>query len=499
MNTRIIFFQSIRKTILLLALLGILIPMQYGCVYTPFSKPDPSVELEPLLGIGIATNRAVSRLNFSYTSCDQAEVIREGETKDINLVGNSINFFRLEGQEKTDYLNVQFTTLTQNTCLIVGKENRNLDTNSPDSALDFPEPDKSCSTRYSFPLSSTPGYRCIGIVSFNSGTGQLSATRTEPTADLVASSINPGSARWGELITVTGEGFSSNPTATRNQIFFTPNVGTDLVNSYPLESQYDRAEFQVPFRATSGDVYLIERKRFASITVNNSTMDITSYTRSTPTCTYSPIGAGTGTEFPIQSSNQFNPMYGIRLPFSFQYLDTSFGVLFVSMDGFVSFIPPTGNSGNLLPEGFGYFTSHFDLPDNSRHPVILAPWIGRSIVTSSTRLQYAVQGSAPNRILVVEWKDLPSYSTSSFKHRVNFQIRLFESGNAIEFHYGNRTLVNSGGFSSNYFIGIKSWPGIGSFVMDGTTGTTGTGTIFSGTESSDDFPSTNTCYRFTKN
>ncbi|HAP00926.1 MAG TPA: hypothetical protein DCQ93_03270 [Bacteroidetes bacterium] len=52
-------------------------------------------------------------------------------------------------------------------------------------------------------------------------------------------------------------------------------------------------------------------------------------------------------------------------------------------------------------------------------------------------LEYSTVGTAPNRILIVQWNNWGRFATPLC--HFNFQIWLYETTNAIEFHYGNCT------------------------------------------------------------
>lgn len=56
-------------------------------------------------------------------------------------------------------------------------------------------------------------------------------------------------------------------------------------------------------------------------------------------------------------------------------------------------------------------------------------------------IRYETIGAAPNRIFVVQWKNFRDYNASG--DVLNFQIRLYEANNAVEFAYGNVVVVNS--------------------------------------------------------
>jgi hypothetical protein len=66
-------------------------------------------------------------------------------------------------------------------------------------------------------------------------------------------------------------------------------------------------------------------------------------------------------------------------------------------------------------------------------------------------IKYLTTGTAPNRILTVEWINMsewPNHSSST-----NFQVKLFESTGVIEFVYGS--MSPGSGFTWDYTLGIN--------------------------------------------
>ncbi len=90
-----------------------------------------------------------------------------------------------------------------------------------------------------------------------------------------------------------------------------------------------------------------------------------------------------------------------------------------------------------------------DLSDIANVP-ILAPFWDDLTSDAQTRIIYLVEGTAPVRIFTVEWKDILWGG-----QRQNFQVKLYETSNVIEFWYGDMNTNNSGSAS----IGINNTGG----------------------------------------
>lgn len=77
---------------------------------------------------------------------------------------------------------------------------------------------------------------------------------------------------------------------------------------------------------------------------------------------------------------------------------------------------------------------------------------GRNLAAqSSSVLRYETIGTAPNRTLVVQWKAFRRNTTSTGEN-LNFQIRLNETTNSIDFVYGTCTYIGTGGTAQ---VGIR--------------------------------------------
>ncbi|NOZ61985.1 MAG: T9SS type A sorting domain-containing protein [Calditrichaeota bacterium] len=102
------------------------------------------------------------------------------------------------------------------------------------------------------------------------------------------------------------------------------------------------------------------------------------------------------------------------------------------------------------------------LASTSRPSKALGPWWEDLNPDGGGKVSYRTLGSAPNRVLVIQWKNMRAYWDPSTTTRVNFQVRLYETSNVIEYHYGQ---VQAGTFSGQdlgAMIGFKDHIG-GSF------------------------------------
>ena len=82
---------------------------------------------------------------------------------------------------------------------------------------------------------------------------------------------------------------------------------------------------------------------------------------------------------------------------------------------------------------------------------------------ASSNVFWAAAGVAPRRELVVEWRDVPSFSCSDATRTVKFQVVFFEGSSDILFNYADATFGGpcagvDGGAAAT--IGIQTSPGV---------------------------------------
>ncbi len=97
-------------------------------------------------------------------------------------------------------------------------------------------------------------------------------------------------------------------------------------------------------------------------------------------------------------------------------------------------------------------------PDNktlSNHLPMIAAYWGEDLGTEreNGKIHYRLTGSAPFRVLTIEWFDLQEFRSSS-KHFGTFQVRLYETTNRVEFWYG--AMKGSSSSSDEASIGIAA-------------------------------------------
>jgi hypothetical protein len=140
--------------------------------------------------------------------------------------------------------------------------------------------------------------------------------------------------------------------------------------------------------------------------------------------------------------------------FGFNYLRVNYSQARINTNGWLSLNlsgADTSSPDNTL------------LFESGAPTTVLAPWWDDLRTDGSTTIKYQTQGTSPNRIFTVEWKNILSYSTAATS-RLNFQVKLYESSNIIEFHYGNAVSGSHNG-NESASIGVKDGTGgTGNFI-----------------------------------
>jgi len=114
--------------------------------------------------------------------------------------------------------------------------------------------------------------------------------------------------------------------------------------------------------------------------------------------------------------------YTVNLPFTFYFNNVANTVMYITTNGYLTF-------GSSQPYIYGStLTNAYD---------IISPLSRDLHGNYQGTLSWDVQGVSPNRVVIVQWKDWMTYYQVGDK--LNFQIRLYETSNMIEFVYGSFT------------------------------------------------------------
>ncbi|RMA57764.1 M36 family metallopeptidase [Ulvibacter antarcticus] len=189
--------------------------------------------------------------------------------------------------------------------------------------------------------------------------------------------------------------------------------------------------------------------------VANTAPDTTQYTVD-QTGTFSPIDiSGSATSVSLIEDG---PSGLLPLGFTFSFFGNDFTNFYLQSNGFLSFdnsgttgsaswtpvaIPNTGGPNNMI----AYFWDD------------MSPQLGGTV-------QYATIGTAPNRILVVDYINIRQYNINGTGNQITTQVQLYEGSSHIEVH--TTSAPNGGGL--NRTQGVENANGTAGFFVPGRNG-----------------------------
>ncbi len=181
---------------------------------------------------------------------------------------------------------------------------------------------------------------------------------------------------------------------------------------------------------------------------------VNSYMFSQSSGAYTPISGTVLAEATgnTSSTSLDDSIYPVSLPFDFTFNGTAYNSLNVSTNGFVTFGSTAPSSSTYSPisatTGYSGAISAWGKDLNSVF----------DIGSTTGNISWDVRGTAPNREVVIQWKDFrPSYSTSITSAYVfSFQIILQETSNVIKTTYSSGAfLVGDTAVFSTVQIGLR--------------------------------------------
>lgn len=184
---------------------------------------------------------------------------------------------------------------------------------------------------------------------------------------------------------------------------------------------------------------------FAQVSAYNFTQNTDTYTSITGTL----LEAATGN---TTTTNLNSNVYPVTLPFNFVFNGTSYSSLNVSTNGFITFGTTAPSATNTSPLS----TATTDDGVISVFGRDLSSVFDINGVTGN--ISWTTTGSAPNREVVIQWKDFrPNTSTSTTAaYTFAFQVRLKETSNVIQMVYNSGSyLAGSTNVTGTAQIGLR--------------------------------------------
>lgn len=128
---------------------------------------------------------------------------------------------------------------------------------------------------------------------------------------------------------------------------------------------------------------------------------------------------------------------GIRLGFLFNYNGQNYDRVSVNFNGFIAMGPTCTNT---------FSDGCYSVANASGRCLATTTTTAKNNVVAAFNMdiqatgysQFGIKrlGTAPNRSLVVQWKNVRRYASSAGNDTINFQIRFYETTNMVEYRYG---------------------------------------------------------------
>lgn len=174
--------------------------------------------------------------------------------------------------------------------------------------------------------------------------------------------------------------------------------------------------------------------------IQTASAQVATYSFSEAISTYTPLTTGTVTAYEAPWDNHIaGNAYIAPIDFTFFYDGVNHNQCFVHPNGFISFsnqIAPTALnplSNTAIFIGGGTISA-----------------LGLDLLSTTDPIVYATLGTAPNRVFVVQWTNARRAAVAG---NFNFQIRLLETSNSIEFSYGACNPEGDSAYSAQ--VGIR--------------------------------------------
>lgn len=205
-----------------------------------------------------------------------------------------------------------------------------------------------------------------------------------------------------------------------------------------------------------------------------------------------------GTVLPF-GDDSFAP---VDLPFVFSYDLWDYDKIQICSNGWCEF--GTGSIGSERGLSSGQQIGSIGANENgrlagtARPNKALGPWwedLNPEDSRNPGQVSCMTTGTSPNRVFIIQWKNMRAYFDQSVTTRVNFQVRLYETSNLIEYHYGSVVRGTFGGGDIGAMIGFKDHIGGDYHFYDIAAGGMGlAGEIVTDLNPLTDWPGPDSCY-----
>lgn len=179
--------------------------------------------------------------------------------------------------------------------------------------------------------------------------------------------------------------------------------------------------------------------------------DFTSYANP-----YTPILGGTvlGTATAVSgnAASLDKVVYTVPLPFAFKFEYNYYSTANISTNGFMTLgTPAPSNQINTMLDNTATTNAVLSAMGGDLNGYFIT-----GVPSQSGEIRYETLGASPNRVFVVQYKNMrPWNNTIVYTSAFNFQIRLYETTNNIEFTYGCTGSTFTNIAANNFQVGLR--------------------------------------------
>ncbi|CAN1485147.1 Fibronectin type III [Flavobacteriaceae bacterium] len=157
---------------------------------------------------------------------------------------------------------------------------------------------------------------------------------------------------------------------------------------------------------------------------------VAAYTFTQTSDTYTALSASTT----IGATSWDDNVATVPIPFSFNFNGIPYTTASVNTNGYITFGTTVSGTAIYAPvSDAGLFAGAISA-------------FAIDLVSATDGIVYGVEGTAPNRVFVVQWNNVKRYNATALADTVNFQIRLSETSHAVAIIYGACTLDTATGY-----------------------------------------------------
>ncbi|MBD3583989.1 hypothetical protein HC229_15855 [Flavobacterium sp. D33] len=114
----------------------------------------------------------------------------------------------------------------------------------------------------------------------------------------------------------------------------------------------------------------------------------------------------------------------VTLPFTFSFRQNNYNSVWVNANGYITF------GATSVNDSYGPISS------TTGYAGAVSAF-ARDLTNNGTQIRWGTLGASPNRIFVVQWTDARRYDNTTIRNgNFSFQIRLYETSNAVQVVYG---------------------------------------------------------------